>query len=483
MASLEEIREARLAKIKKLEDAGINPYPISSSRTHTLASVRDSFEEGKEVVAVGRIMAIRGQGGLLFVDLYDGTDSFQALFKKDEMDEKLFDLFSDTSDMGDFIEVSGSLFTTKRGEQSVEVKNWKMLSKSLRPLPEKWHGLKDAEERYRRRYLDILSNEDVRQRFLVRSGIVRELRNVLHESGYVEVETPMLQPLAGGASARPFVTHHNALDIDLFLRVAPELYLKRILVAGMPKVFELNRNFRNEGIDVTHNPEFTMLEYYEAYSDKDEQMAFITKLLREVAERVLGGQTFIFEENEIDLSVDFKHTTFSDLFKEHLNIENITEMGREELVEEAREHSIDVDEKDGPEKIMDSLYKKQIRPKLIQPIFITSYPVNYLPLAKKLDENTVDAFQLVVGGIELVKAFSELNDPVDQRERFEAQEKERERGDEEAQQLDVDFIEAMEHGMPPAGGVGIGVDRLVMLFTNVHNIREVILFPTLKPKE
>lgn len=485
MASLEEIRDVRLEKLTLLKKAGIEPYPISSTRTETLKSIRESFKEGEECIAAGRVVAIRGQGALLFVDLYDGTGSFQVLVKKDEMDEVLFNLFSECIDIGDFIEVTGNLFTTKRKEQSVTARTWTCLAKSLRPLPEKWHGLKDADERYRRRYLDLLSNEDVRQRFALRSRIIQEVRTFLYEQDFIEVETPMLQPLAGGATARPFETHHNALDIDLYLRIAPELYLKRLLVAGMPKIFELNRNFRNEGIDVTHNPEFTMLEFYEGYSDKDKQMAFVEALIQEIAERVLGTQAVEFDGHSIDLSESFERTTFAGLFAEHLHIDTIITNSREELVEYAQEHSVSVAPEDSAEKIMDSLYKRLIRPKLIRPTFITDYPVHYLPLAKKQvdDESIVDAFQLVMGGVEFVKGFSELNDPLDQRARLEAQEEDREKGDDEAQQVDEEFIEALEYGMPPAGGVGIGIDRLVMLLTDTRNIREVILFPTLRPKE
>lgn len=448
MASQDEIRSARLNKLQLLKEQGINPYPASTRRNSSNKEAAENFEEGKSLVLAGRILSIRGQGKIIFFDFDDGTGKFQALLKKGEpLPEEAFELFEQTFDIGDFIEVSGTLFTTKNGEKSILAEDIKMLSKSLLPLPEKWHGLTDVEERFRKRYLDLLSNPEVKGRFEMRSKVVTEIRKILDEAGYLEVETPALQPLYGGASAEPFVTHHNALHTDLYLRISDELYLKRLLAAGFSKVYEIARDFRNEGIDTTHNPEFTMLEFYEAYSDATKQREFVENMMRRLALLVSSDGVIIFGNEKIDFNKPFNVMKYSG--------------------------------------ISDEEFKKTVRPTLIQPTFVIDYPVDMLPLTKrKVDEpSLVDAFQLYAGGLELVKAFSELNDPIDQRARFESQEKSKEGGDKEAQPLDEDFLEAMEYGIPPAGGVGIGIDRLVMLLTDVKNIKEVILFPTLKPKQ
>jgi lysyl-tRNA synthetase class 2 len=434
---------------------------------------------------VGRILSLREQGKIIFFDFTDGTGKFQALLKSGEpLPEDRFEFFREHFDIGDFIELRGTFFETKKGEKTILVDEVRMLAKSLRPLPEKWHGLSDVEERFRKRYLDILSNEEVKERFVLRSRIVSEMRKILDEAGYLEVETPVLQPIYGGASAEPFVTHHNMLDTDLYLRISDELYLKRLLAAGFPKVYEIAHDFRNEGIDHTHNPEFTMLEFYEAYSDAIHQRAFVENMFKILVKKLFGKLEIEWDGEAIDLNGDFKVSTYFDLLKEYANIDNPESISEEDLRAKAKELSVSAAPSDSYYKVMDNIYKKVIRPKLIQPTFIVDYPADYLPLAKKKEgaEGIVDAFQLVIGGTELVKAFSELNDPLDQRARFEAQEKFKEEGDKEAQVLDEDFIEAMEYGIPPAGGVGIGIDRLVMLLTNVKNIKEVILFPTLKPK-
>lgn len=458
MASIDEIREVRLSKLRKLKELGINPYPITSLQDKTLIEVREGFEalsqEGKALHLVGRIMGIRGQGKIIFFDLDDGTARFQGLLKRGEpTEEKLFDLFEECFDIGDFVEVRGTLFLTKQNEPTILVESLKMLSKSLRPLPEKWAGLQDIEERFRKRYLDTLSNEDVKQRFILRSKIVSEIRKILDEVDFLEVETPVLQPLYGGASAEPFTTHHNALDKEFYLRISDELYLKRLLAGGFPKIYEIARDFRNEGIDHTHNPEFTMLEFYEAYSDAEKQRAFVETMIRRLA--------LLAPECKVDFTGPFKVRKYFDVIKE-AGVKNYEKLSAKEL---------------------DDIFKT-IRPNIQEPTFVIDYPVDMLPLTKRKEgeESIVDAFQLYAGGIELVKAFSELNDPLDQRERFESQEKNKEAGDKEAQVLDEDFLEAMEYGIPPAGGVGIGIDRLVMLLTNTDNIKEVILFPTLKPK-
>ena len=451
MASLEEIRSARLAKLKVLSELGIDPYPAHTNRDLSINEAIEKFDDltkgGKSRIIAGRIMSLRIQGKIIFFDLYDGTGRFQIFLKKGEpLSEESFELFEKAFDIGDFAEVKGTFFLTKKDEKTMLAEEVRMLAKSLRPLPEKWHGLSDVEERFRKRYLDLLSNPEVKRRFEVRSKVVTEIRKILAGAGYLEVETPALQPLYGGASAEPFVTHHNALHVDLYLRISDELYLKRLLAAGFPKVYEIARDFRNEGIDTTHNPEFTMLEFYEAYSDATKQREFVENIIRRLALLVNSDGVMTFGNEKIDFNKPFKVIKY-------------------------------------PE-ISDEEFKKTVKPSLIQPTFLIDYPVDMLPLTKRKEDNPslADAFQLYAGGLELVKAFSELNDPIDQRARFESQEKSKEGGDKEAQPLDEDFLEAMEYGIPPAGGVGLGIDRLVMLLTDVKNIKEVILFPTLKPK-
>ncbi len=488
MASIEEIRSERIKKLGILKEKGIGPYPITTKREFSVVSALDNFtklsKRKKAVALAGRVMSLRKQGAIIFLNFDDGTGAMQAMLKKSEMKGESFKDFSDLVDMGDFVEFSGKLFVTKTKQKTIDTRSWTMLSKSLRPLPDKWHGLQDVEERFRKRYLDTLMSPEVKDRFILRSKLITEIRNILNKEDFIEVETPMLQHHAGGATALPFVTHHNALDMDLYLRIAPELYLKRLLVGGFTKVYEIGRNFRNEGIDVTHNPEFTMLEFYESYSDASEQMDFVEKMLKSLAKTLLKKNIFIFGEDKIDISKKFKVVSYFDLLKRYALITNPESISKEDLILKARQLGVDTNKGDTFEKILDNIYKKSCRPKLIQPTFITNYPVNYLPLAKKKDsnENIVDAFQLVIGGIEFVKGFSELNDPIDQRERFKMQEKDKEAGDKEAQTSDEEFLEAMEYGMPPTGGVGIGIERLTMLFTNSKNIREVLLFPTLRPK-
>ncbi len=485
MASLEEIRLERIKKLELLKERGFDPYPSESKQDYTLAETVRRFDEltaQGEINLVGRVMAMRGQGALVFIDLDDGTGRLQALLKKDVMPEEAFALFQDTVDMGDFIQVTGTLFVTKREEKTLEVKAWSMLAKSLRPLPDKWHGLQDIEERFRKRYLDSLMDEEVKKRFVIRSKVISRMRAILDRADYLEVDTPVLQPLYGGASAEPFMTHHNALDIDLYLRISDELYLKRMLVGNFPKVYEIARDFRNEGIDATHNPEFTMLEFYESYSDATRQRQFVEEMLKDIVQTIFATDSLVYNETTIDFSKPFKIVSYLDLLKEGAGIAD-TE-SRDGLIADAERLGVAVEAADSVPKILDNIYKKMCRPKLIQPTFIIDYPADYLPLAKRLPNkpHLVDAFQLVAGGIELVKAFSELNDPIDQKERFLSQEKQKEAGEADAQRYDEDFIEALEHGMPPAGGVGIGIDRLTMFLTDTKNIKEVIYFPLMRPK-
>lgn len=486
MAPLEDIRRARLAKLKLLQKKGVNPYPVSSHPTCDLKTASLDFDKlsgQKEVTLAGRVMALRTQGGLVFADLFDGTGKFQTLLKRDEMGEA-FLLWSETVDIGDFVEVTGPLSFTKKREKTLHAVSWRMLVKALRQLPEKRHGLLDIEERFRRRYLDLLSNEEVRNRFLLRSSIVRELRAFLNARGFVEVETSVLQPLPGGANAEAFKTHLDALDVELYLRIATELDLKKLLVGGFPKVYEIGRLFRNEGIDVTHNPEYTTVEWYAAYSDASGERARVEEVVRALGKKVLGTEQFEFDGHTIDLAAPFSVKQYYSLFAEHGIFPDAGKAKRETILEKAESLGIRTKENEPDYKLLDAIYKRAIRPHLIQPTFVVDYPKDYIPLAKQRADRSdlVDAFQLVIGGLELVKAFSELNDPLEQAARFAAQEKARRAGDREAQTTDQEFIEALEYGMPPAGGVGLSIDRLTMLFGNVKNIREVILFPTLRPK-
>lgn len=478
----------RKERLKKLYEEGIEPYPAESKRTHTTAEVLAQFDElqkkRKPVTLAGRVRGIRGHGGSTFVHLEDGSGKLQAYFKQDALGEKTYKRFTELTDVGDFLEATGTLFTTKRGEKTLEVSKYRLLTKTLSPLPEKWHGLTDVEIRYRQRYLDLLANADVRHIFETRSAIVSAIRNFLQGERFLEVETPILQPIPGGASAKPFVTHHNALNADLYLRIAPELYLKRLLVGGFERVFEIARCFRNEGIDHAHNPEFTQVEFYQAYATAADLMEQSERLLLFVMTSIGLGHKFEYDGNAITVKPKFVRMRFRDAIKKYaeLDIENYPD--QKSLLRAAQERGADVAETSSRGKILDELFKTHVRPKLIQPTFITNHPIELSPLAKKDadDPRYADRFQLVVGGMEIINAFSELNDPADQRARFEEQEAARAKGDEESQRIDEDFIEALEHGMPPAAGFGMGIDRLVMLLTNSHSIKETILFPTLKPK-
>ena len=453
MASIDEIRSARLAKLNFLIEKGINPYPVSTNRDISCfeASVQfDKLEKSaKSLYIVGRIMSVRSQGKISFLDIDDGTGRFQALLKKGEpLPKESFELFEKVFDIGDFIEIKGTFFLTKKEEKTILAEEIRMLSKSLRPLPEKWHGLSDVEERFRKRYLDLLSNPEIKERFLTRAKIISLIRQFYTEAGYIEVDLPNLQPLAGGATALPFKTHHNALDMDFYLPIAQELYLKELLAGGMNKVFEMGKRFRNEGIDTSHNPEFTMLESNEAYADAVSQREFIQELFRFVVKSVFGKLQFEYQGQQIDLEPKFKIMSY-------------------------------------PKEMTDEEYKKELRPTLIQPTFIIDYPVSFNPFAKRKedDPSLIDRFQLIIAGVELTNCFAELNNPVDQKERYLEEDKKGKAGNKEISPSDQEYLEAMEYGMPPNGGIGIGIDRLVMLLTDVKNIKEVILFPTLKPKQ
>ncbi len=494
MASLEEIRTARLAKLEVLSARGIDAYPARVTRTHSTKDLKENFESlekgGKKVSVVGRIMSMRGQGALVFVDLFDGTDKVQALLKSDEKiaytgleTEEPFELFKNTVDHGDFIEVTGTLFVSKRGEQTILVGEWKMLAKSLRPVPDEWYGLKDEDERYRKRYLDILLNTEVRERIQRRSVFWNSMRNFLIERGFMEVETPVLENTPGGADARPFMTHHNALDIDVYLRISGgELRQKELLVAGFPKVFEIGRIFRNEGMSYEHLQDYTQIEFYQAYSDYTEGMKMLTELYRYVAQKTFGKTVFTIGEQEVDLAKEWEIYDYVEIIKEKTGV-NVLEANIEELVEKMKELSIKFDPKEiNKERATDLIWKK-IRKEITGPGFLINVPVFMEPLAKKSEKNleTVERFQIILGGSEMGKGFSELNNPLDQRERFEHQEELRAAGDDEAHMKDDAYIEAMEYGMPPAFGFGIS-ERLFAVLEGV-SVREGQIFPMMRPKE
>lgn len=487
MASIEELREVRIEKLEKLRAAGIDPYPAESNRTHAIADVRKDFDtlEGKSetVVIAGRVMALRGQGALHFFNITDGSATFQGLLKRDEMDPAHFDLFSATIDIGDFIEVSGTLFTTKRGEQTVAVRSWRILTKSLLPLPDGWSGFKDPEERLRKRYLDILMNADVRDMVERKSRFWRAVRNFLDERGFLEVETPVLETTTGGADAEPFKTHHNALDIDVYLRIsAGELWQKRLMVAGLPKVFEIGRIFRNEGMSAEHLQDYTQMEFYWAYADYEDGMEVVTELYRHVAQETFGTQKFTIGDFEVDLAGEWQRYDYREtiLEKTGIDIESAT---FEEIEKKLQDLNVDY-ARDGfnRNRAIDSLWK-YCRKQIAGPGFLIGLPAELAPLAKRNTENTTitQHFQPIIAGSELGRGYSELNDPLDQRARFEEQQAMRDAGDVEAQMADMEFVEALEHGMPPT--CGYGMSERVFAFLSNKPVRETQIFPLVKPKE
>jgi lysyl-tRNA synthetase class 2 len=468
-----EMRKIRIEKKEEFEKLGIEPY----GRKYKKVSI-EKIEEGEYVKTAGRIMAIRKHGSASFADLVDWTGKIQIYFKKDIIGEKNYEIFKKI-DIGDIIGVEGEVFKTKTGEKTILVKNFIILSKSLRPLPEKWHGLKDIEIRFRQRYLDLIMNENVRKIFKKRIEILKNIREFLNNNGFVEVETPMMHPIPGGAEAKPFITYHNALDLELYLRIAPELYLKRLLVGNFEKIYEIGRSFRNEGISTLHNPEFTMLELYSAYGDYEEMMEITENLICYLSEKIFGKLEFEYQGKKIDLKKPWKRIKWEEVFNEYAGINNWRD---EKIIEEKiKEFGIEVEEGENIFEKLDAIFKKKIQPLLINPTFVIGYPVEISPLAKKFKDNDkfTERFELFIAGIEIANAYSELNDPVEQLKRFEDKCKNE---IDKKKKIDYDFIEALEYGMPPAGGLGIGIDRLVMLFTDSSSIREVIFFPLLKPK-
>ncbi len=487
MATIEEIRKARLIKLERIQKAGVLAYPGQTKRTYTIAQILEKFsafaKSKKEIIAAGRIRSFREHGGSTFLDIEDGIGKVQAFFKKDRLGEQSYQFFLGTIDVGDFIQVRGVLFKTKRGEKTIEVADYKILAKSLLPLPEKWHGLQDVEERYRKRYLDLLFNPEVKAKFSLRSKIVKAIRDFLEKERFIEVETPILQPLYGGAEAKPFKTYLNAFDMDMYLRIAPELYLKRLIVGGLEKVYEIGRVFRNEGVDRQHNPDFTILEFYWAYADYKEMMKFTEKLLIFVLKEVFGKTKILYEGKEVNFTVPFERVEYGALLRKFAKVD-IDAANRKSLYKRAKELNVPVEEKMSKFQVEDTIYKKFCIPKIWDPTFVIHYPAGAKPLAKLLDNDATHHanFQLIAAGWELVNAFSEQNDPLLQKKVFEEQVELRKEGMEEAHPMDEDFIEALEYGMPPTAGFGMGIDRLAALFTDSHSLREVILFPTMKPK-
>ncbi|MEI8206702.1 MAG: lysine--tRNA ligase [Kiritimatiellales bacterium] len=474
-----EYRRQRIENMKLLEAAGYPACGSAFKRTDTLAGLTASFAEGKTVSACGRIVAMRKMGKMAFAHLSDGSAKFQLMVKKDLIGEAIFDAFK-LLDLGDIIGVTGELFITQTGEKTVRITEWKLLCKSLLPMPEKFHGLQDVEVRYRQRELDLISNEEVMELFKKRTAVLSEIRAFLAARGYHEVETPMIQHLAGGAAATPFKTHYKALSTDMFFRIAPELYLKRLIVGGMDKVFEMNRNFRNEGLDRTHNPEFTALEIYEAYGDMRSMQELVQSLVTHLAQEIFERMEVEWMGNKINLSTPWKEIAYRDLIKEHLGDDWFTHTLEEAWNWDAvLELGIPYDPAMNFEALTHEIYEKKIEGTLIQPTFVTRLPAFLVPLAKPCadDPTLVDVFELIVGGKELAPAYSELNDALEQRRRFEEQAA----GD--PSKIDDDFLDSLETGMPPTGGMGIGIDRLMMLLTGSDAIRDVILFPQLKPRK
>ena len=490
--SLKQIIDFRKDKLKKLEEMGIDPYPQKYSPSHLSSIIISDYEslEGKDVNVAGRIMSIRRMGKSSFFHIQDGGGRLQIFIKRDDIGEDIYNHFK-LLDIGDFVGVEGFVFKTKVNEISIHAKNLTVLCKSIRPLPivkEKedttFDAFSDKEQRYRNRHLDLIVNTDIRDTFIKRANIIKSIRNYLDDLGFLEVETPVLQPLYGGANARPFTTHHNSLDQKLFLRIADELYLKRLIIGGIDRVYELSKDFRNEGMDRNHNPEFTMLEFYWAYADYEDNMDLVEAMIRDVAKNI-GAQKINWGEMTIDLAKPFKRKPIFELLKEATG-EDFSNISLEQLRKICIKHNIEIDNNANYGQMLDGLMSKLVEPNLIEPTFVIDYPKEISPLAKKHrngDPNLVERFELFIGTAEFANAFTELNDPIDQRDRFESQEKLERAGDDEAHPIDENFLQAIECGRPPTAGVGIGIDRLVMLLTENLSIKDVILFPAMRKEE
>ncbi|WP_066074001.1 lysine--tRNA ligase [Neobacillus soli] len=491
--SQEELNDqlvVRREKMNTMRENGLDPFGKRFERSHSSKELVEQYGEMENedleekhisVIIAGRIMTKRGKGKAGFAHIQDLSGQIQVYVRQDAVGEEQYKVFN-SADLGDIVGIEGTLFKTKMGEFSIKVTNFVFLTKALRPLPDKFHGLKDVEQRYRQRYLDLIMSQDSKETFIARSRIIQSMRRYLDDHGYLEVETPMMHAIAGGASARPFITHHNALDMPLFMRIAIELHLKRLIVGGLEKVYEIGRVFRNEGVSTRHNPEFTMIELYEAYADYRDIMSLTENLVAHIAQEVVGSTTVPYGEYEVDLKPEWKRLHMVDAIKEYTGADFWKEMSVDEARELAKEHGVEINNNMLYGHIVNEFFEQKVEDKLIQPTFIYGHPVEISPLAKKNDEDPrfTDRFELFIVAREHANAFTELNDPIDQRERFEAQLKEREQGNDEAHMMDEDFVEALEYGMPPTGGLGIGIDRLVMLLTNSPSIRDVLLFPLMR---
>lgn len=484
MISINRLRKIRLEKLEKIKKLGLNPYPARANQKQVIIQALKMM--GKSVSVVGRIMAIREHGGIVFFDLRDESGKIQLVFKEDELQTTDYQLLA-LLDLGDFIDAQGKIFKTRAGEISVLVKDFHLLTKALRPLPSKWYGLKEVEERYRQRYLDLLFNQEVREVFKTRAKVVQLLRKYLDERGFLEVKTPALQPIYGGASAEPFITHHRALDLDLYLRIADELYLKRLMVGGFERVYELCTDFRNEGIDRWHNPEFSMLEFYWAYADYKDLMKMTEEMLSSIVKEVKGSTRINYGGQKVDFKMPWKRISYQEAILKETGIDIDRENTVKKLKKAIKEKKNQVDLKrvsDFP-SLLDALYKATVKPKIANPIFLIDHPIVMRPLAKRhwKKPSRVESFQLIVAGAELINAYSELNDPQEQRSRWEEDMQRAKAGVKEFQVIDEDYLRALEYGMPPVAGWGMGVDRLLAILTNQHSLKDTILFPTLRPRK
>ncbi len=485
--NLNEILKVRREKLTKLRDAGKDPFLITKySPTHKATTILEEFEslENQEVTIAGRIMTKRVMGKASFAHILDSTGQIQIFVQVNQLGKEAYDDFK-TLDIGDIIGVKGIVFRTKKGEISVKASEITLMSKSLQPLPEKWHGLKDTDLRYRQRHVDLIVNPDVRKTFVIRSKVIQGIRNYLDKRGFLEVDTPILHNTAGGASARPFITHHNTLDIDMYLRIATELHLKRLIVGGFDKVYEMGRIFRNEGMSIKHNPEFTTIELYQAYADYEDIMSLTEDMISTVAKEVLGTTEIEYQGQPINLTPPWNRMTMIEAVRKYTGIDFDSFNSDEEAIKAIKGIGIDIDKHITWGEALNIAFEEKVEEHLVQPTFITEYPIEVSPLAKKMNEDPrlTYRFELFITGREIANAFTELNDPIDQRERFMEQAKQRAAGDDEAHMMDEDFVNALEIGMPPTGGLGIGIDRLIMLLTDSYSIRDVILFPTMKPRD
>ncbi|TLS34999.1 lysine--tRNA ligase [Pseudalkalibacillus caeni] len=490
---LNDLLRVRREKLSELRENNIDPFGKRFDRSHTARTMKEEFdsfskeelsEKNEHVTIAGRIMTKRGKGKAGFAHIQDLTGQVQMYVRKDTVGEEQYELF-DSLDIGDIVGVTGIAFKTKVGELSVKATDLTLLSKSLRPLPDKFHGLKDVEQRYRQRYLDLIMSPESKETFIARSRIIQSMRRYLDSQGFLEVETPMMHSIPGGASARPFITHHNALDMELYMRIAIELHLKRLIVGGLEKVYEIGRVFRNEGVSTRHNPEFTMLELYEAYADYKDVMSLTENLIAHIAEEVTGSTTVMYGDQEVNLKPEWTRLHMVDAIKEQTGVDFWKQMSDDDARSLAKEHGVEIKDTMTYGHIVNEFFEQKVEETLIQPTFIYGHPVEISPLAKKNEEDPrfTDRFELFIVAREHANAFSELNDPIDQRQRFEAQLQERAEGNDEAHMMDNDFIEALEYGMAPTGGLGIGIDRLVMLLTNAPSIRDVLLFPQMRNAE